>query len=78
MAAHAQAESPRECCGLLIGIAGHVVEARRAPNLSGDPNRFLLDPQAHVEFRLNDHVLNVPALPAATAGPISVIFEDWR
>jgi proteasome lid subunit RPN8/RPN11 len=49
MAAHAQAESPRECCGLLIGIAGHVVEARRAPNLSGDPNRFLLDPQAHVE-----------------------------
>lgn len=36
------------------------------------------DPQASVEFRLNGHVLNVPALPAATAGPISVVFEDWR
>ena len=36
------------------------------------------DPKAHVEFRLNDHVLNVPALPGSKAGPISVVFEDFN
>ncbi len=49
MEAHARAESPRECCGVLIGLAGRVLEARRAANLSDDPNRFLVDPRAHVE-----------------------------
>lgn len=33
---------------MLIGVAGHVVESRRGANLSDDPNRFLLDPRAHV------------------------------
>jgi hypothetical protein len=36
------------------------------------------DPKGTVEFRLNDHVLNVPALPAAEHGPISVVFEDFN
>lgn len=31
-----------------------------------------------VEFRLNDHVLNVPSLPASEVGPISVVFEDFN
>jgi len=35
------------------------------------------DPNTSVEFRLNNHVLNVPALPASKAGPISVVFENW-
>ena len=46
--AHARAERPRECCGTLIGVAGQVFESRRAANLSDDPNRFLLEPRAHV------------------------------
>lgn len=46
--AHARADRPRECCGTLIGVAGHVFESRRAANLSDHPNRFLLDPRAHV------------------------------
>lgn len=33
---------------MLIGVAGHVLESRRGANLSDDPNRFLLDPRAHV------------------------------
>lgn len=30
-----------------------------------------------VQFKLNDHVLNVPAYAASDVGPISVIFEDF-
>jgi proteasome lid subunit RPN8/RPN11 len=51
---HAGEERPRECCGLLLGVgpadgaAGAVMDARRAPNLSESPDRFLLDPATHV------------------------------
>lgn len=52
---HAAEERPRECCGLLLGVAagdsargGVITEARRATNLSDDPHRFLLDPSAHL------------------------------
>jgi proteasome lid subunit RPN8/RPN11 len=47
--AHARADSPRECCGILLGTPGHIVASRRARNLSDDANRFLLDPQAHID-----------------------------
>jgi proteasome lid subunit RPN8/RPN11 len=49
MAAHARDERPRECCGLLVGVRGRVDLARRAANLSPDPNRFLVDPKAHID-----------------------------
>jgi proteasome lid subunit RPN8/RPN11 len=51
MVAHARAERPRECCGLLVGAGGSVLMARRALNLSADPNRFLIDPKAHIDAR---------------------------
>ena len=47
--AHARADSPGECCGILLGAPGRVVASRRARNLSDDANRFLLDPQAHIQ-----------------------------
>jgi proteasome lid subunit RPN8/RPN11 len=37
--AHARSESPRECCGLLIGDADHIVEAVAANNVAADPMR---------------------------------------
>jgi proteasome lid subunit RPN8/RPN11 len=46
--AEARSAEPAECCGLLLGSPGHIVEAVRARNLSPDPNRFLIDPQAHI------------------------------
>lgn len=45
---HARDSQPRECCGLLLGRPGHVVAARPAANLAESPDRFELDPQAHV------------------------------
>ncbi len=48
---HALAETPRECCGLLLGAGDDVVEAVASTNLSSDPNRFLIDPAAHFSAR---------------------------
>ena len=48
MRAHAHGAKPSECCGVLLGAAGKVVEAVPAPNLARDPNRFLIDPQVHI------------------------------
>ncbi len=36
------------------------------------------NPAKTVQFKLNDNVINVPALPASEAGPISVVFEDFN
>jgi proteasome lid subunit RPN8/RPN11 len=51
MIKHAREERPRECCGLLVGVPSRVLAARRATNLSADPNRFLIDPKAHIDAR---------------------------
>jgi desampylase len=39
IAAHARRDSPRECCGLLIGTATDVTEAVPATNAASDPLR---------------------------------------
>jgi proteasome lid subunit RPN8/RPN11 len=39
---------PAECCGLLLGVRESVTEAVRTRNLSEDPNRFIIDPEAHM------------------------------
>lgn len=46
--AHARQAAPAECCGVLIGTEGDVVEAVPARNLAETPTRFLIDPQDHV------------------------------
>jgi proteasome lid subunit RPN8/RPN11 len=48
---HARETAPAECCGVLIGVAGVVHEARPARNLATDPNRFLIDPKDHIDAR---------------------------
>jgi proteasome lid subunit RPN8/RPN11 len=45
--AHAVAEAPRECCGLLAGTPGHVDESVRTANLSPGNSRYLVDPAEH-------------------------------
>jgi proteasome lid subunit RPN8/RPN11 len=49
--AHARETAPAECCGLLLGSAGSVLESARTTNLSSDPNRFEIDPADHIRIR---------------------------
>jgi proteasome lid subunit RPN8/RPN11 len=49
--AHAREETPRECCGILVGTSHAIVGAVRAANLSDSPSRFLIDPQDHIRAR---------------------------
>jgi proteasome lid subunit RPN8/RPN11 len=46
--AHARAEAPRECCGLLVGSGTLVDECVRSPNLDLNPNRYEIDARLHV------------------------------
>jgi proteasome lid subunit RPN8/RPN11 len=49
---HAREVAPEECCGLLLGRHGAIVEAVRARNIADDPaTRFLVDPQDHFDGR---------------------------
>ena len=50
--AHAREESPRECCGLLLGRGDEVAEVRRARNVAASPaTRFVIDPKDHIDAR---------------------------
>jgi proteasome lid subunit RPN8/RPN11 len=49
--AHARRETPRECCGVLIGRADEILEAAPARNLADGNDRFVLDPRDHIDIR---------------------------
>ena len=46
--AHAHAEAPRECCGMLVGTCDRVLESVRATNLESGTTRFQIDPRDHI------------------------------
>jgi proteasome lid subunit RPN8/RPN11 len=49
MLAHARADAPRECCGLLLGTADEIVDAIVTRNLAPNPaTRYLIDPRDHL------------------------------
>jgi [CysO sulfur-carrier protein]-S-L-cysteine hydrolase len=45
MAAHAGAEAPDECCGILAGAGGKVVKLYRAANAAHSPFRYNVHPE---------------------------------
>jgi proteasome lid subunit RPN8/RPN11 len=66
IAAHAEAEHPKECCGLVLRN-GPIARVLRAENLAHDPYRsFKIDPvwylrhEAHVEFVYHSHPNGLP------------------
>jgi proteasome lid subunit RPN8/RPN11 len=48
--AHARADAPRECCGLLLGSATEIRRAEPTRNLAPAPTRYEIDPTDH--FRI--------------------------
>ena len=46
--AHAREESPRECCGLLVGHGTVIDECVRSRNVDPNPNRYEIDPLLHI------------------------------
>jgi len=49
---HARSAAPDECCGLLLGAEGRVVDARPARNAADDARRrYVLDPKDHFDGR---------------------------
>ena len=45
MVAHAMAEAPHECCGLLVGAQGRVARLYRTRNAENSPYRYNIDPK---------------------------------
>lgn len=47
MLAHARAEAPRECCGLLVGKDASIIRSVRARNSANTATRYLIEPEDH-------------------------------
>ncbi len=45
MIAHARAEDPNECCGVIAGVDGAAGRGYRITNTAASPFRYLMDPQ---------------------------------
>jgi proteasome lid subunit RPN8/RPN11 len=45
--AHARAEAPRECCGLLVGLGDRIHHAVPTRNIAARPTRYEIDPAEH-------------------------------
>ncbi len=58
MVAHARAEAPNECCGVLAGKDGKIVKLYRCTNVEQSPYRYSVDPRELIkidqEIREND------------------------
>ena len=56
MVAHALEEDPNECCGILAGKDGQVLQVYRMTNVATSPYRYDMDPvqQLHVYRELDD------------------------
>ncbi len=46
--AHAGEAWPRECCGMLVGVADRIHDSARAANLEEGTTRFRIDPRDHI------------------------------
>jgi proteasome lid subunit RPN8/RPN11 len=52
--AHARAEAPNECCGMVAARDGEAVAVHRARNAAASPLRYVMD--AREQFRIQDAI----------------------
>jgi len=52
--AHALADTPNECCGLVVGRDGSATAARAMENLAASPYRFDIDGRDLIKFAFAD------------------------
>lgn len=50
MIAHARADAPNECCGVLLGPAGQIVRLVRVTNAEQSPYRYSMPPSEVLAF----------------------------
>ena len=50
MVAHARADAPNECCGIVASREGHAVKVYRATNAAASPLRFEIDGQEAIQL----------------------------
>ena len=62
--AHAQAEAPNECCGMIASRDGEAVMVYRATNAAASPYRYELDPaeQYRIQAAIEDSELDLGAI----------------
>jgi proteasome lid subunit RPN8/RPN11 len=80
IAAHARADAPRECCGLLLGPvaaaaeASDVLEVRQAAptrNLAPSPTRYDIDPADHFRILREARATGLTVIGAYHSHPTS-------
>lgn len=64
LVAHAVAELPNECCGMVAGRDGSAVRVHRATNSEGSPFMYVMDPreQMHIMEAIEDDGLDLLAV----------------
>ncbi len=64
MIAHARAEAPNECCGMIATRDGEAVELYRARNAAASPLRYELDgaEQYRIQMQIDDAGLELGAI----------------
>jgi proteasome lid subunit RPN8/RPN11 len=52
--AHARADAPNECCGMIASRDGEAVAVHRARNTAASPLRYIMDPNE--QYRIQDAI----------------------
>jgi proteasome lid subunit RPN8/RPN11 len=62
--AHARAEAPNECCGMVASRDGEAVKVYRARNAAASPLKYELDPseQFRIQTEIEDQALELGAI----------------
>ena len=71
MLAHAREDSPRECCGLLVGKGSQVARSVRARNLDAKATRYLIAPEDHFAAIRSARAIGLDVIGAYHSHPSS-------